>query len=45
MQPIIEELQGKLDNLIIVGLDYLSLEWTTTSLSGGESQRVNLANY
>ena len=45
VQTIIEELQGKLDNLITAGLGYLSLERTTSSLSGGESQRVKLANY
>lgn len=45
MQPIIEELINRLDNLITAGLGYLSLDRTTASLSGAEAQRVKLANY
>ena len=40
---IIKEINKKLDFLLNVGLDYLSLNRPTKSLSGGESQRIRLA--
>jgi excinuclease ABC subunit A len=40
---ILTELQKRLGYLMEVGLDYLTLERTATTLSGGESQRINLA--
>ena len=40
---IIKEINSRLDFLIHVGLDYLTLSRLTRTLSGGEAQRINLA--
>ena len=40
---IIKEIKTRLDFLLEVGLDYLSLNRQSASLSGGESQRIRLA--
>ncbi|MCK9400860.1 MAG: excinuclease ABC subunit UvrA [Bacteroidales bacterium] len=40
---IIREIRNRLQFLLNVGLDYLSLERSARSLSGGESQRIRLA--
>ena len=40
---ILKELRTRLRFLLDVGLDYLSLNRTSVSLSGGESQRIRLA--
>lgn len=40
---IIREIQSRLAFLLNVGLDYLSLNRSSGSLSGGESQRIRLA--
>lgn len=40
---IIKEIKNRLKFLIDVGLSYLSLNRTSVSLSGGESQRIRLA--
>ncbi len=40
---IIKELMDRVGFLMDVGLNYLSLDRTTRSLSGGESQRIRLA--
>lgn len=42
-QEIIKEIKTRLKFLIDVGLEYLSLNRTSVSLSGGESQRIRLA--
>jgi excinuclease ABC subunit A len=41
--PIIKEITIRLTFLISVGLDYISLDRTSSSLSGGEAQRIRLA--
>ena len=40
---ILKEICGRLKFLLDVGLDYLSLNRSTMTLSGGESQRIRLA--
>lgn len=40
---ILKEINSRLQFLLDVGLDYLSLNRTSSSLSGGESQRIRLA--
>jgi len=40
---IIKEIRSRLEFLLNVGLDYLSLARSSMSLSGGESQRIRLA--
>ena len=42
-QDILKEIRTRLDFLLDVGLDYLSLNRQSASLSGGESQRIRLA--
>ena len=42
-RDILKELKDRVRFLLDVGLDYLSLDRTTSSLSGGESQRIRLA--
>lgn len=42
-KEILKEIKGRLQFLIDVGLDYLSLARSTGTLSGGEAQRIRLA--
>ena len=42
-RDILKELKDRVGFLLDVGLDYLSLDRATSSLSGGESQRIRLA--
>lgn len=41
-EVIIKELSGKLQNIINIGLQYLTLDRSTNTLSGGESQRIKM---
>jgi excinuclease ABC subunit A len=40
---VLREIRSRLEFLIAVGLDYLSLERAAATLSGGEAQRIRLA--
>ena len=42
-KEILKEIKGRLQFLVDVGLDYLSLSRATGTLSGGEAQRIRLA--
>lgn len=41
--PVIKEIRDRLDFLLNVGLDYLTLDREAQTLSGGEAQRIRLA--
>ncbi|MCW8886806.1 MAG: excinuclease ABC subunit UvrA [Motiliproteus sp.] len=41
---ILKEIRARLDFLVNVGLDYLTLDRNADSLSGGEAQRIRLAS-
>lgn len=42
-EKLIAEIQNRLEFLLEVGLDYITLDRMTFTLSGGEAQRINLA--
>ena len=43
-QDILAQLHSRLEFLAYVGVEYLTLDRLTRTLSGGEAQRINLAN-
>ncbi len=43
-EPIVDEIKSRLQFLVSVGLDYLSLSREAGSLAGGELQRIRLAS-
>ncbi len=43
-KPVIREIEARLQFLLNVGLEYLSLNRKANTLSGGESQRIRLAS-
>jgi excinuclease ABC subunit A len=43
-KPILKEIRSRLEFLMNVGLDYLTLSRKSNTLSGGESQRIRLAS-
>lgn len=42
--PVIKEIKARLQFLLDVGLDYLTLDRASQTLAGGESQRIRLAS-
>ncbi|GAB6109903.1 ATP-binding cassette domain-containing protein [Fusibacter bizertensis] len=45
IKPLIDNLCARLKDLIHIGLDYVSLNRETSTLSGGESQRVKIVKH
>ena len=43
--PIVESIKEKLNNIIDIGLGYLTLDRETSTLSGGESQRIKMVKH
>ncbi|MFV0342509.1 MAG: ATP-binding cassette domain-containing protein [Anaerocolumna sp.] len=45
VKPVVNNLVERLTDLIEIGLDYISLDRETSTLSGGESQRVKMVKH
>lgn len=45
VRPVVKSLTDRLGHLIDLGLDYLTLQRETSTLSGGESQRIKMVRH